>query len=170
MNETEHLEVVQASLRQLEDRISASGPVAPANIWIDKSFVKGKQYARLRCDRPLPEWGGKKLKHLGRVGCPDHRDWADRVARRNALQEVERRGLLIQSLIEAYRYELWEPPAPDSPDDLAWADQGDQVTIQGQVLTVDAIGRKHIRLLDADGGQWFYEKASGDLQRAMVRY
>ena len=60
-NEVEHLEAVRASLKEHEDRVYASGEVAPAYVWIDKAMVKGKQYARLRSDRSMPEWGDKKL-------------------------------------------------------------------------------------------------------------
>lgn len=103
------MEGLIAALEELEQhrrQVSASGEIAPPEIWIDTYSPGGRNvyYARLRSDRP--KWSGKKTKGLGRVGGEQHRDWEVRIQRRNTLTEIERRVLMIQAMLD---YPLWEP-------------------------------------------------------------
>jgi len=137
LKNAELLETVLDSLRQQGEEIRATGLVAPPHVWIDKTCVKGKHYVRLRSDRAIPEWGDRSFLPLGRVGCPEHRDWAARVSRQLALQELERRSQILQALIESFRCEIPGPAQPDNVDHLWWTEY-----------------------LDGDSQQWFYQKAT----------
>lgn len=93
-------------LWEIEQRIRASGPVAPVGCWIDTYSPGGRKisYARMRSDCRM--WDGKKTRGLGRVGGDLHRDYEARVSRRNALEEIERRAIALQSMIDS---PIWEP-------------------------------------------------------------
>ncbi|WP_263971276.1 hypothetical protein [Leptolyngbya sp. PCC 6406] len=43
---------------------------------------------------------------MKRVGSSEHRDWQNHIKRRDALLELERRSLVIQTMLDA---PLWEP-------------------------------------------------------------
>jgi hypothetical protein len=72
-------------LRAHRDRIEASGPIAPAGIWIEVYRPGGRDvdYARLKAEKVL--WGKSRMKGLKRVGSAEHRDWQNRIKRRDAL-------------------------------------------------------------------------------------
>ncbi|NET31352.1 MAG: hypothetical protein F6K19_05040 [Cyanothece sp. SIO1E1] len=107
-----------SSLQKLEAQVQASGEAAPANIWIDTPTVKGKQYARLRSDRPL--FNGKRLQALGRVDSAEHQDWQLRIKRRNALAEIQRRCATLQEWIEAEAADpLWSLEIAQAPASIA---------------------------------------------------
>lgn len=82
-------------LAQLEHDICASGTVAEAGWAIDTSGG----YARARPPRVKGKAIGKTIS-LGRVGGAEHRDWEQRIRRRNALQEISRRAIALQAMID----------------------------------------------------------------------
>lgn len=100
-----HLQTELVRLAGLADRVRASGSVAPAHCWIEDYVVKrnDKQYhyKRVNGDRPQFGQGGQAYTlHLGKAGSPKHRDWQQRLHRRETLTEIDRRVALIQQLID----------------------------------------------------------------------
>lgn len=93
-------------LRAHRQRIEASGPSAPAGVWIESYRPGGRDvdYARLKAEKAM--WGKSRMKGLKRVGSAEHRDWQNRIKRRDALLEIERRSLAIQAMLDA---PIWEP-------------------------------------------------------------
>lgn len=93
-------------LRAHRRRIKASGPVAPLGIWIEVYRPGGRHvdYARLKAEKPM--WGQSRMRGLKRAGSTEHRDWQQRIKRRDALLEIERRSLVIQAMLNN---PLWEP-------------------------------------------------------------
>lgn len=100
------LQQALAELRAHRQRIEASGPIAPAGVWIEVYCPGGRDvyYARLKADKAL--WGKSRMKGLRRARSAEHRDWHTRIQRRDALLEIERRSLAIQAMLDA---PLWEP-------------------------------------------------------------
>ena len=93
-------------LRAHRQRIEASGPIAPAGVWIEVYRPGGREidYARLKAE--TARWGKSRMRGLKRVGSADHRDWQTRIQRRDALLEIERRSQVIQAMLDA---PIWEP-------------------------------------------------------------
>jgi hypothetical protein len=94
-------------LRTHRQHIEASGQIAPAGVWIEVYRPGGRDvdYARLKAEKAL--WGKSRMKGLKRVGSAEHRDWQQRIQRRDALLEIERRSLAIQAMLDV---PIWEPP------------------------------------------------------------
>ena len=61
-------------------------------------------YARLKAEKAM--WGKSRMRGLKRVGSAEHRDWQNRIKRRDALLEIERRSLAIQAMLDT---PIWEP-------------------------------------------------------------
>lgn len=100
-----HLQTELDRLKALSDQVRVSGAVAPSQCWIEDYVVKrnDKQYhyKRVNGDRPQFGQGGQAhTLHLGKTGSPKHRDWRQRMQRREMLAEIERRVALIQQLID----------------------------------------------------------------------
>lgn len=100
-----HLQTELDRLAALADQVRASGAVAPSQCWIEDYVVKRNDrqyhYKRVNGDRPQFGQGGQAhTLHLGRSGSPKHRDWQQRMRRRDTLIEIDRRVALIQQLIE----------------------------------------------------------------------
>jgi hypothetical protein len=93
-------------LRAHRQRIEASGPISPVGIWIEVYRPGGRDvdYARLKAAKAL--WGKSRMKGLKRVGSAEHRDWQQRIRRRDALLEIERRSLTIKAMLDT---PIWEP-------------------------------------------------------------
>lgn len=93
-------------LRAYRQQIEASGPIAPSGIWIEIYRPGGREidYARLKAEMPI--WGKSRSRGLQRVGSANHRDWQNRIKRREALLEIERRSLAIQAMLDN---PIWEP-------------------------------------------------------------
>jgi len=93
-------------LRAHQKRIEASGPIAPMGVWIEVYRPGGREvdYARLKSQKAI--WKRSRSRGLKRVGSAEHRDWQNRIKRRDALLEIERRLEVIQSMLDA---PIWEP-------------------------------------------------------------
>jgi hypothetical protein len=93
-------------LRAHRQRIEASGPIAPAGVWIEVYRPGGRDvdYARLKAEKAM--WGKSRMRGLKRVGSAEHRDWQIRIKRRDALLEIERRAIAIQAMLDN---PIWEP-------------------------------------------------------------
>jgi len=93
-------------LRAHRQRIESSGPIAPAGVWIEVYRPGGRDvdYARLKAEKAM--WGKSRMRGLKRVGSAEHRDWQNRIKRRDALMEIERRSLTIQAMLDT---PIWEP-------------------------------------------------------------
>lgn len=86
------MSLYQQILAELQDQAAAirqSGPVAQSGYRIDTSTSRGNVYARLRTV--------SHSRGLGRVGSAEHRDWQQRIRRREALAEIEDRALTVRS-------------------------------------------------------------------------
>ena len=93
-----YLQQERDRLIALSDAVRWSGSVAPANCFcIDVEQHKGNKtycYARLLSDsKGLRRWLGRRRSEL-------HRDWLARIARREAIQEVEQQLSLLDALID----------------------------------------------------------------------
>lgn len=97
LNPMNYLRDALEELKQLEDTIRRSGPVAAKGLWIDEYQPGGRStvYARLRADTSLCP-NGKRTQGLKRLGSDVHRDWQARIQRRDALEEIARRAQVIQ--------------------------------------------------------------------------
>lgn len=97
---------VLAALRAHRQRIEASGPIAPAGVWIEIYRPGGRDvdYVRLKAEKAM--WGKSRMRGLKRVGSAEHRDWQRRIKRRDALLEIERRSRTIQAMLNT---PIWEP-------------------------------------------------------------
>ena len=95
MDSIAFLEAELHRLMQLEQDIRASGAVAAAGWAIDTS---GK-YVRARPPRIKGKAIGTTIA-LGRVGSAEHRNWEQQIQRRNALQEISRRAIALQAMID----------------------------------------------------------------------
>ena len=93
-------------LAQLDHDIRASGPVAEAGWAIDTS---GGKFARARPPRVKGKAIDKTIS-IGRISSREHRDWQRRIKRRNALQEIARRAIAIQAMIDS---PIWQPEGSD---------------------------------------------------------
>lgn len=82
-------------LAQLECDIRASGTVAEPGWAIDTSGG----YARARPPRIKGKAIGKTIA-LGKVSGAENREWQRRIQRRNALQEIARRAVALQAMID----------------------------------------------------------------------
>jgi hypothetical protein len=119
-----HLHNELDRLAELANQVRASGSIAPAQCWEDyvvKRNDKQYHYKRVNGDRPQFGQGGQAhTLHLGKAGNPKHRDWQQRIQRRETLAEIERRVALIQQLIDresAYPLEdLDSSQKPESSD------------------------------------------------------
>ena len=95
MDSTTFLQSELLRLDQLDQKIRASGTVAAVGWAIDTSGG----YARARAPRVKGKPQGKTIA-LGKVNGAEHRDWQRRIKRRNALQEIERRAIALQAMID----------------------------------------------------------------------
>lgn len=104
------LQTVLDELKELEQAVRADGAIAPANVWVDTYTPGGRKtsYARKRSDRAL--WDGKKTKGLGKVGGDAHLDFEQSIKRRKALEEITRRAVSLQAMLDN---PIWEPEAED---------------------------------------------------------
>ena len=101
VNEPSFLQSELNRLLQLERDIRASGPVAESGWAIDTSG----RFARARPPRVNGKAIGKTIA-IGQVSGIEHRDWQMKIQRRNALQEIARRGIILQSMIDN---PIWRP-------------------------------------------------------------
>ncbi|MEL6382501.1 MAG: hypothetical protein AAFQ89_08505 [Cyanobacteria bacterium J06626_18] len=94
------------NLRAHRQRLEASGPIAPLSVWIEVYCPGGRDvyYARLKAEKAI--WGKAHSRGLKRAGSADHRDWHNRIQRRDALLEIERRSQAIQAMLDV---PIWEP-------------------------------------------------------------
>ncbi|PZO50734.1 MAG: hypothetical protein DCF15_15565 [Phormidesmis priestleyi] len=107
VNEPSFLQFELNRLLQLERDIRASGPVAEAGWAIDTS---GGKFARARPPRVKGNAIGKTIA-LSKVSGIEHRDWQLKIQRRNALQEIARRAISIQAMIDN---PIWQPEGLNS--------------------------------------------------------
>lgn len=100
------LQQVLEDLRAHRQRIEASGPIASVGVWLEVYCPGGREvyYARLKAETPM--WGKSRMRGLKRAGSVEHRDWQNRIKRRDALLEIERRSLAIQAMLDD---PIWEP-------------------------------------------------------------
>lgn len=97
------MEPLQQALENLQthrQRVEASGPTAPVGVWLEVYCPGGRDayYARLKADRPM--WGRARSRGLQRAGSANHRDWQNRIKRRDALLEIDRRSQAIQAMLD----------------------------------------------------------------------
>jgi len=94
-----HLQAERDRLLSEIERIRQSGPVAPPNIWIGPNLhTKGKktyEYLKLNSENPQV-----RHLHLGKAGSEKHRDWLARIARRNAVGELEAQLAMLLALMD----------------------------------------------------------------------
>ena len=95
VNLTAFLQSELLRLAQLDCDIRASGTVAESGWAIDTSGG----YARARPPRVKGKAVGRTIA-LGKAGGAEHRDWQQRIKRRNTLQEIARRSLILQAMID----------------------------------------------------------------------
>jgi hypothetical protein len=88
-------------LADWSDAIRQDGAVAPPGCFIWHRVRNDKDYAALRSE--LPIFDGRKTKSLGRVGKTCHRDWEQRIKRRDALAEIEAAALALTTLRQSLR-------------------------------------------------------------------
>jgi len=93
-----YLQQERDRLIALSDAVRSSGSVAPANCWVTEvEKHKGNRtycYARLVSDsKGAGRWLGRRRAEL-------HRDWLARIARREAIQEIERQVQMLNALID----------------------------------------------------------------------
>lgn len=149
-----HLEAILASLEAQRHQIEAF-PVAtaPDFTWIDVYPSSGRNYARVRSDRPL--FSGKKFMALGREGSPRHREYQQRIEKRNALAELERRSLAARELLEMFEQPIWEPPAPEPGLATDQAELGEDaeeaIALEvGTAITVPCGWRGYVTRIEGD--------------------
>lgn len=94
-----HLQAERDRLLQEIERIRAAGVVAPTNVWIGPNFQmkEGKvyQYYKLNSENPQV-----RHQHLGKPGNEKYQDWTAKIARRNAIQELEVQLAMLQVLMD----------------------------------------------------------------------
>jgi len=94
-----HLQAERDRLLSEIERICQSGYVAPASVWISPNFqARGKkiyEYYKLSSENPQV-----KHLHLGKAGSEKHRDWLARIARRNAIAELEAQLAMLLALMD----------------------------------------------------------------------
>lgn len=94
------------------DQIRKSGPIAPNGSWMEpytttKKLANGElktySYDRMNADRPMFLHKGKLASklHLGFPGSPLHKDWSDRIKRRNDLAILERQLDALERKMQA---------------------------------------------------------------------
>ena len=98
LDQPNYLQQERDRLIALSDAVRSSGSVAPANCFcIDVEQHKGNKtycYARLLSDsKGLRRWLGRRRSGL-------HRDWLARIARREAIREIEQQVQLLDALID----------------------------------------------------------------------
>ena len=93
-----YLQQERDRLIALSDAVRSDGSVAPANCWVTEvEKHKGNKtycYALLSSDsKGLSRWLGRRRAEL-------HRDWLARIARREAIREIEQQVQLLDALID----------------------------------------------------------------------
>jgi len=94
-----HLQAERDRLLGEIERIRQSGPVAPPNVWIGPNFqTKGEktyEYWKLNSENPQV-----RHQHLGKAGSEKYQDWEGKIARRDAIVELEVQLAMLQVLLE----------------------------------------------------------------------
>ncbi|MBD1911002.1 MULTISPECIES: hypothetical protein [unclassified Leptolyngbya] len=132
-----HLQAEQQRLRAQIDAIASSGPIAPPNVRIEADFLNHKCWRLTHTTLPVRE------RELGVAGSSRHRDWVERIHRRDRLKELEEELAIVENLIERQmRTEsIFMPDAPT-------ISLGDSVEFDGKVYRVQDIGLRYLRLVD----------------------
>lgn len=99
---SEHLQAEYKRLSMLLVEIKNSGEVAPTAVWISPNFQtkNGKTYEYYKLTSANPN---VRNQGLGKAGSSKYRDWVARIARRNAITELEQQLSLLQGLIDRQR-------------------------------------------------------------------
>ena len=97
-NAETYLQQERDRLIALSDAVRSSGSVAPANCCcVEVEQHKGNKtycYARLLSDsKGQSRWLGRRRSEL-------HQDWLARIARREAIREIERQVQMLDALID----------------------------------------------------------------------
>lgn len=132
-----HLQAEQQRLRDQIAAISTSGPIAPPNVRIEADFLNHKCWRLTHTTLPVRE------RELGVAGSPRHRDWVERIHRRDRLQELNEELAIVENLIER-QMRTESIFMPDTPT----INLGDSVEFDGKVYRVQDIGLRYLRLVD----------------------
>ena len=99
---SEHLQAERDRLLMLLAEIRNDGEVAPTAVWISPNFQtkNGKTYEYYKLTSANPH---VRNQGLGKAGSTRYRDWVARIARRNAITELEQQLSLLQGLIDRQR-------------------------------------------------------------------
>ncbi|HEY9624032.1 MAG TPA: hypothetical protein V6C78_26980 [Crinalium sp.] len=126
-------------LAQIES-VQSLGDVAPPGVRIEPDFLNPKCWLLVNTNLPLRE------RKLGQSGSPQHREWTERILRRDRLHELEQQLALLQGLID--RQQQFEANGLGIATDIV---AGDTVEVDGIQYKVEDVGLKYLRLVDANG-------------------
>ena len=99
MTEATPLTFMLAQLAIAEREILKAGDPAPTGCWLGSyRNSKGIKYSRVHFGDAAP--GEPKTQGLGIFNGPLHREWVAGIARRNRLQEIERRRATLRQWIK----------------------------------------------------------------------
>jgi hypothetical protein len=119
--------------------VQQSGDIAPPRVCIEPDFLNPKCWLLVGTNLPIRE------RKLGQAGSPQHRDWTERIQRRDRLHELEQQLTLLQGLID--RQSQFDTRLVTTTDIVC----GDVVEVDGIQYTVDDVGLNYLRLVDAAG-------------------
>ena len=120
--------------------IQESGEAAPANVRIEPDFLNPKCWLLNHTNLPMRE------RQLGQAGSTRHREWVERIHRRDRLTELQQQLELVQGLLErqAKTEFVFLPDAPT-------INQGDWVEFNGERYQVVDVGQKYLQLTGEGG-------------------
>jgi len=94
-----HLQAERDRLISEIQQLRKLGAVAPVSVWVGPNFqIKGGrpyEYWKLNSDNPQV-----RHQHLGKAGSEKYQGWAARIARRDAIAELEVQLSVLQRLME----------------------------------------------------------------------
>jgi hypothetical protein len=135
-----HLQAERERLLAQIAVIQEAGEAAPANVRIEPDFLNPKCWLLSHTNLPMRE------RQLGQAGSVRHREWVERIHRRDRLTELQQQLALVEGLIErqAKTEFVFQPDAPTIT-------VGDWVEFNGQRYQVSDVGLKYLQLTDNSG-------------------
>ncbi|HEY9646287.1 MAG TPA: hypothetical protein V6C88_07960 [Chroococcidiopsis sp.] len=135
-----HLQAEQERLVAQINAIREAGEIAPPNVQIGPDFLTPKHWLLINTNLPMRD------RQLGLSGSNRHRDWEERIHRRDQIQELELQLSLVEQAIERQvRSESVFVPLPPH------IDFGDWVEVGGQRFQVTDVGQRYLQLTDDSG-------------------
>lgn len=135
-----HLQAEKERIAAQIDAIHKAGEIAPPGVQIGPDFLTPKHWLLINTNLPMRD------RQLGLSGSARHRDWEERIHRRDQLEELALQLSLVEQAIErqVQSASIFVPLPPH-------IDFGDLVEVDGQRFQVTDVGMRYLKLTDDSG-------------------